>query len=139
MKIRNAFQPGFFMVGLGVLFLIAVATTFIVRNPGQVPTDARWVTFEADPQQGRVAIMEYGCGSCHEIPGIREADGRVGPRLDRLTEQSYIAGVLANTPENLVVWIQDPRDVNPLTAMPDLGVSEDEARNIAAYLYSREQ
>ena len=45
-----------------------------------------------------------------------------------------IAGKLANTPDNLVRWIRQPKTVKPLTAMPDMGVSEGDARDMAAYL-----
>lgn len=82
------------------------------------------------------AIDAYGCGSCHTIPGIRGADGLVGPPLTRFHERAYIAGQLPNTPENLVHWIRNPQEVEPGTAMPDLGVTEEDAREIAAYLLS---
>jgi cytochrome c len=89
-----------------------------------------------DPRQGAALIDAYGCDACHTIPGIRGADAQVGPALGGVVERVYIAGVLKNTPENLVRWIQDPQAVDERTAMPTLGVSEREARHIAAYLYS---
>lgn len=82
------------------------------------------------------AIDTYGCGSCHTIPGIRGADGLVGPPLTRFHERPYIAGQLPNTPENLVHWIMSPQEVAPGTAMPDLEVVEEDARAIATYLQS---
>lgn len=82
------------------------------------------------------AIDTYGCGSCHTIPGIRGADGLVGPPLTRFHERPYIAGQLPNTPENLVHWIMNPQEVAPGTAMPDLEVLEQDARVIATYLQS---
>lgn len=88
-----------------------------------------------DINLGRQAIIDYGCGGCHVIPGVPNAKGRVGPRLNDFAEQIYIGGVLANTPQNLIAWIQDPRAASPPTAMPDLGVTEEDARNIAAYIY----
>ena len=75
-------------------------------------------------------------GTCHVIPGLPGADGRTGPPLVATGRQPYIAGVLRNTPENMVRWIMDPQQVDPLTAMPDLGVPEALARDIAAYLYA---
>jgi cytochrome c len=80
-------------------------------------------------------IRTYGCGGCHAIPGITGADGRVGPDLAGIDERRYIAGVLPNTPENLVRWIVNPPAVSPSTLMPDLGVGDPQARDIAAYLY----
>jgi cytochrome c len=88
-----------------------------------------------DIESGRSLIAEYGCGSCHTIPGVPGADGKAAPPLDRFYERSYIAGKLANTKENLALWIHDPQGIEPGTAMPDLGVDSDEALNIAAYLY----
>lgn len=87
-------------------------------------------------ETGRAAIRLYGCGSCHAIPGIGRADGRVGPPLTHLPRQSYIAGKLPNTLANLSAWIVDPKAINPDTAMPDLGVPPETAAAIAVYLYA---
>lgn len=89
-----------------------------------------------DPGQGRQAIARYGCGSCHEIAGVAGADGKVGPPLTGIADRQYIAGMLPNTPENLVHWIRDPQAVVPGNVMPDMGVTEPDARDIAAYLYT---
>lgn len=91
---------------------------------------------EGSVTAGRAALERYGCGSCHGIPGVPGADGLVGPPLDRFGRRSYIAGRLGNNHANLVRWIRDPQGVDPRTAMPDLGVSEDDAVNMAAYLLS---
>ena len=84
--------------------------------------------------RGRAAVTKFGCGSCHTIPGIVGADALVGPPLDRVASRTYIAGVLANSPENLVRWIENPPAVDPLTAMPNLHIPEAEARDIASFL-----
>jgi cytochrome c len=84
---------------------------------------------------GRRLIASYGCGACHSIPGVPGAHGEAAPPLDRFYRRAYIAGRLPNTQENLVGWIQDPQRIEPGTAMPTLGVTEDEARAIGAYLY----
>jgi len=86
---------------------------------------------------GRRLIGGYGCGSCHSIPGVPGADSKAAPPLERFYERGYIAGRLANTEDNLVRWIQDPQGIEPGTAMPSLGVTEEEARAISAYLYRR--
>jgi hypothetical protein len=65
---------------------------------------------------------------------VREANGKVGPRLGRLREQGDVAGVLPNSPQNLTYWIMHPREADPKTAMPELGVTEEDARDLAAYL-----
>jgi putative membrane protein len=89
-----------------------------------------------DPRRGVAAISRYGCGSCHTISGIPIAHGLVGPPLTGIGTRLYVAGVLPNTPENIVHWIQDPKGVNEKTAMPVLGVTPQDAADIAAYLYT---
>lgn len=86
--------------------------------------------------RGKQAIERYGCGSCHSIPGISGADGRVGPPLHDLRSRRFIAGRLENSPDNVVRWIMNPQQLSPGTIMPDLGVGNREARDIVAYLYS---
>ena len=88
-----------------------------------------------DPAEGKQIIQAYGCGSCHVIPGIAGARNTVGPSLAEIGEQSFIAGVLQNTPDNMIRWIQDPQKVDSLSAMPNLGLTEGQARDVAAYLY----
>lgn len=92
---------------------------------------------QGDPEAGAAAMYRHGCGTCHTIPGITGADATVGPPLVRYAQRVYVAGVVPNTVPDLVRWIVDPQAVDPRTAMPELGVSEDEARDIAAYLYLR--
>lgn len=89
-----------------------------------------------DPALGKQAIEEFGCFSCHSIPGVERADSHVGPPLDAWAERRYIAGLLPNEPDNLIAWIVNPQRFEPGTAMPTLGVSEQEAADIAAYLYT---
>jgi cytochrome c len=100
--------------------------------------DARGVALQAvaggDPAQGRLAIRAYGCGACHVVPGVPGARGVVGAPLTEFARRKYIAGALPNTPENLIAWLRDPQAIEPGTAMPNLNVSEADARNLAAYL-----
>ncbi|MFL5737045.1 MAG: c-type cytochrome [Actinomycetota bacterium] len=88
----------------------------------------------ADPALGAGLIRSYGCQACHTIPGVPGADATVGPPLTAFGERHYIAGEVTNTGPNLVRWIMDPQSIEPTTAMPDAGVTERDARNIAAYL-----
>ena len=88
-----------------------------------------------DARRGAAQIQSYGCGACHTIPGIETARSNVGPPLADFASRTYIAGSLPNSAEHLVHWIRHPRQVDPRTAMPEMGVSEAEARDIAAYLY----
>ncbi len=89
-----------------------------------------------DPSAGRELIRFHGCGGCHTVPGVRGAEGLVGPPLTRLGSRRIIAGHLPNTPENLMTWIQRPREIRRDTLMPDTGVSDQEVRHIVAYLYT---
>ncbi|MEU3453402.1 c-type cytochrome [Micromonospora sp. NPDC006766] len=88
------------------------------------------------PERGAQLIAQYGCGSCHTIPGIDRADGLVGPPLTRFGARSYIAGKLPNSDDNLRRWISDPQAVVPGNAMPNLGIDQIDAQDIAAYLYT---
>lgn len=91
---------------------------------------------QADAARGRAAIARHGCVACHVIPGIDSPGSNVGPPLDKVATRGYIAGVLANTPANMRRWLRDPPAVDPQTAMPNLHLSEQEASDIAAYLYT---
>lgn len=89
-----------------------------------------------DAERGKADIVAMGCGACHVIDGISGAYGRVGPALGGLAERSVVGGVLPNTPDNLIRWIQDAPSISPQTAMPNLGVTRQQARDIATYLYA---
>jgi cytochrome c2 len=110
----------------------------VVFGLGLAATRDRPPTLRAtgDTQRGRAAIEEYGCGSCHTIPGVRGANAEVGPPLTGWSERAYVAGRLANTPANLARWVKAPQAIEPGTAMPDLGVPPSTARDVAAYLFS---
>lgn len=83
-------------------------------------------------------MREYGCISCHTIPGVRGAHALVGPSLAGFASRQYIAGRVANEPDALVRWIMHPQSVKPGTAMPEMGVTGQHARDMAAYLYTLE-
>ncbi len=87
-----------------------------------------------DAGRGKRAIHQYACATCHRIPGIVGANAPVGPPLKEIGTRGFIAGVLPNTPQNMVRWLRHPQAVSPNSAMPDLGVTERDARDIAAYL-----
>jgi putative membrane protein len=87
-------------------------------------------------RHGAALIRQFGCGSCHLVPGIDGAMGVVGPPLMQVGRRIYIAGVLRNTPPNLVRWLRDPQLVVPGNAMPNMHIDEPDARDVAAYLYT---
>ncbi|ARO33766.1 cytochrome-c class 1 protein (plasmid) [Rhizobium sp. NXC14] len=92
---------------------------------------------KGDPARAPAIFRRYGCAGCHTIPGIEGADGKVGGDLSGLRKRVYIAGVLNNSTDNLIAWIVAPQAHSPKTAMPTTGISEQEARDLAAYLYAR--
>jgi cytochrome c len=89
-----------------------------------------------DPARARIAFQQYACTTCHIIPGIVGAKGLAGPPLTAWANRIYIAGVLPNTPDDLVLWLRDPQRISPGSAMPNLGVTERDAWDMAAYLFS---
>lgn len=91
-----------------------------------------------DPDLGRETIVEYGCGSCHRIPGIPEADALVGPPLESWSGRAFVAGILPNSPENLARFLADPDEIRPGTAMPDLQLNDEDIAAIVAYLFTLE-
>ena len=97
---------------------------------------AAQLTDGGDARQAPREIRSYGCNTCHDISGVPGARGLIGPPLDGIRDRYYIAGELPNTPDNLMRWIQHPRQVEPHTAMPEMGVTEQDSRDIAAYLYT---
>lgn len=121
-----------------ISFVIAGLSGYILmKNAGRNIDDPLWTVTDGDHRQGPGSIIKYGCFSCHVIDGIRRANGRVGPKLQGIKEQIYIGGVLANSPENMVEWIMNPLHFSAETAMPDLDVSDQDARDISAYLYRK--
>ena len=125
---------------LAVLLALAIATAMIAGGVIYVETkrasrvQANAMT-RGDGQRGRVAIARYGCGGCHVIGGITGANGSVGPDLTRVAERSEIAGKLPNDPDAMVRWLMHPQAIAPGSGMPEMGISQAEARDIAAFLY----
>jgi cytochrome c1 len=89
-----------------------------------------------DPDAGKLAIRHYGCGTCHEVPGVGGATSHVGPSLEAIGSRLYLAGRVANTPDQLMAWIRRPQSIEPGNVMPDMAVTDADARDIAAYLYT---
>jgi cytochrome c2 len=85
---------------------------------------------------GRALFAEKGCGACHTITGHTFATGEVGPALDKVATRAFLAGRLPNDPQHMIQWIQHPQALGPGVGMPDMGLSEVEARDLAAYLYT---
>ena len=114
----------------------ALAVAIALNGCAVHAAEPAWAVQVGNAERGTQRIAQYGCPACHTIPGVKNANGNVGPPLARIGERTYIAGMLRNTPPNLVRWIREPQAVIPGNAMPDMGVSEGDARDIAAYLYT---
>jgi cytochrome c2 len=115
---------------------LAAALPMLLAACDDPAQERDYPAFGGDPVRGAQLIGSFGCGSCHQIPGINGADGVVGPPLYLMGRRIYVAGVLRNTPENMMFWLQNPQLVVPGNAMPDMGIARDQARDIAAYLYT---
>jgi cytochrome c2 len=89
-----------------------------------------------DPDHGKALLRRYGCIGCHDIPGVRGAEGQVGPSLKGFAGRQYIGGAVENSAANLIQWLEDPRSLAPHTAMPKTGLDTQQARDVAALLYT---
>jgi cytochrome c1 len=98
--------------------------------------EAAYAIDERAADTGREVIRQQGCGACHTIPGVPGARGLVGPPLTAFGRRGYIAGRVSNNRSNLVRWLLDPRTVDPMTVMPRVGLTDQQARQAAAYLYT---
>jgi cytochrome c len=117
-----------------VIIASAAAVTWSARQ--QAERVARAMT-GGDPARAPEIMRRYGCGGCHSIPGVPGADGLGGPPLSGLIHRVYIGGVATNSPDHLIQWIVAPQKLSPRSAMPATGISEADARDVAAYLYAQ--
>jgi mono/diheme cytochrome c family protein len=122
-----------------------VGLLVVLAAGGAVATEYRQARLERQMDaalggNGRRAIpimLANGCAGCHTISGVPGAQGQIGPRLDStLSSKLYIAGVLPNSRENMIQWLRASREMVPHTAMPSTGISDQQARDVAAYLYA---
>lgn len=95
-----------------------------------------WSGFGGDAARGAVIVGQVQCGACHEIPGIPDAHGLVGPPLTGFARRTMVAGMLPNTPDALAHWLRDPQSVTPGNGMPSTNLTDQQARDVAAYLYT---
>ena len=132
--------PTRFTLAVVAAILVVVALVGIVYEYAEQRSRMRMHAAAAtggDPARGEALFIQYGCGSCHALKNVRTATGMVGPPLDGVALRVVIGGHLANNPANMQRWIRDPQHVAPGTAMPDLSVGDGDARDIAAFLYTR--
>ena len=118
-----------------VLAALSVCVFFVCVSCNRDEERAASMT-GGDPKKGRAAIARYGCAGCHTIPGIKGANASVGPTLAQIASRATLGGGVENRPENMLRWLQDPLSVKEKTTMPNLGVTDSDARDIASYLYT---
>lgn len=126
---RPAARPG------GRRALLALAAALVLaacQDEASIPMQAAG----GDARKGARLIVQKGCGGCHVIPGIKDASGVVGPPLTAFGHRIFVAGMLRNTPAGLTTWLKDPQAVVPGNAMPATGLTDEEARDVATYLYT---
>jgi cytochrome c1 len=123
-----------------LVLLCLIAVVAVAGNgfrDGKKRSDRATRLVDGNPDKAVDVMIRYGCGACHQIPGVRMPGGLAAQPLNGFFERRYIGGTVENTPSNLVGWIVNPKAYNARTAMPVTGISESEARDVAAYLYSR--
>lgn len=120
---------------LGRCTLLAAA---LLAACGEKPGPARTIA-GADPERGLAAMRRVGCAACHDIPGIDWPRGRAGPSLKGFGASPMIAGRFPNQPEVLTAWLIDAPSLSPETGMPPMPLTEAEARDVAAWLYSLDE
>ncbi|WP_354087645.1 c-type cytochrome [Brevundimonas faecalis] len=98
--------------------------------------ETRRVLAGADSAAGLSLIRTHGCAVCHAIPGVAWPRGRTGGSLEGVGARPMIAGRLPNQPAVMAAFVRDAPSLLPDTGMPPLSLSEAEARDIAAYLYT---
>jgi len=126
-------------VTISLLALLAVVLASCDNLSDKRVRAAYITTGGGNARTGRDTIRKYGCYACHSIDGVPGAHGLVGPPLEGIGNREFIAGELPNTPQNLMRWIQHPRQVEPHTVMPEMGVTEQDSRDIVAYLYTLQE
>ncbi len=118
-----------FFTGAVAILLLAVSAC-----QGDEPEP---VTVEGgDPERGEELVVSYDCGSCHFIPGVEDSRGHDAPGLQMWANRSFVAGSAPNEPGNVMQFLMEPDSIQPGSAMPELGISEEEARHITAFLFT---
>jgi cytochrome c len=121
--------------GTAALILVTLAGMLLIsacQNDEPEPVQVEG----GDAARGEELVMAYDCGSCHYIPGVADSSGHDAPGLQLWANRAFVAGAAPNRPENVIAFLVDPQSIQPGSAMPTLGISEEEARHIAQFLYT---
>ena len=121
-----------------VLGALAVPPSILIQHQEarkQAQVLAAWAT-GGNPDRGQATFRRLGCGACHETGAASGASGQVGVSLSGLSRRAEFAGKVVNEPQWLIAWIEHPQNISPGVGMPDIPMSDQDARDMAAYLYS---
>jgi cytochrome c2 len=121
-------------VRIGAALLLGCPLVLLPAGCGT--EEAKRSALDGNPERGKLLLRQFACGSCHDIPGVAAAKGKVGPPLAGISGRVYLAGVLPTTPQNMAAFIREPHKFAPRTAMPAMGVNEEQVRDMVAYLYT---
>jgi cytochrome c len=127
-----------FVIGALLLAALCVPISLAVQRH-QMQHQSRLLAAQATggrPALGKLAIQRLGCGACHEIEGTAGTNGQVGPPLKALSGRAEFAGKTPNDAQSLIRWIEHPQSISPGVGMPDIPMSHQDARDMAAYLYT---
>lgn len=124
-------------IAVVVVALVTIAVALNQRDAAKDRVERAEVLTHGNAERGQALFLSKGCGGCHTLSGVTQASGMVGPPLDTVNQRTMIAGALENTPDNLARWIRTPQQVVPGNAMPNLPMTEQDSRDLAAFLYSQ--
>lgn len=114
--------------------LFAIGTTGWILAACDGPPDRTPTVGDADPRRGLRLVVEKGCAACHAFPDVGWPRGGLGPSLEGFNRQGLIAGRLPNQPGVLMQFVRDAPRLVPGTAMPAAPMSDQDARDVVAYL-----
>jgi cytochrome c len=133
-RFSNSLRRSSGVFRLTILAMYIGAFSFLAACQGDEPNAVE--VEGGDPERGAELVQSYGCVSCHYIPGVEGPHGTNAPGLQLWQNRTFVAGAAPNRPENVIAFLMDPQSIQPGSAMPDLGISEEEARHITAYLFT---
>jgi len=130
-------MPSRILISLLLVLPFTLSACWTPTPPaGETMAQIEYQTIAGDPRRGRELMQSYGCISCHTIAGVNGYNARVGPPLVDWADRRYIVGKMENTPVNLKNWLQHPQQIEPGSAMPDMNVTNDDAEDMVAYLFT---
>jgi cytochrome c oxidase subunit II len=139
----QAQQPGTYQ-GVCAEYCGTEHAWMLVRAIAMAPAEyTAWLTANTQPAtaptggnaaRGAQLFTQRTCISCHAIAGTA-AQALAGPNLTHVASRQILAaGVLENNPENMARWLRNPQEVKPGNHMPNVRLSEDEVRDLTAYM-----